>query len=83
MSRRPAGVTQTEVENAVRGVQAAGVRVAEVRILPDGTIVIMSDCGSVGATVPWSIVDALFDDAEREMMRSASSSPTATRRGCG
>lgn len=42
MSRRAARVTQAEVENVVKGVRAAGVRVAEVRILPDWTIRIMS-----------------------------------------
>lgn len=43
MSRRAARVTQAEVENVVRGVQAAGMRVSEVRILPDWTIVISSE----------------------------------------
>jgi hypothetical protein len=43
MTRRAARVTQTEVENVIKGVKAAGVRVAEVRILPDWTIVISSE----------------------------------------
>jgi hypothetical protein len=42
MTRRAARVTQSEVENVVKGVQAAGMRVSEVRILPDWTIVISS-----------------------------------------
>lgn len=43
MTRRAARVTQAEVENVVKGVQAAGMRVSEVRILPDWTIVISSE----------------------------------------
>lgn len=43
MSRRPARVTQKEVENAVRGFEATGKRAVEIRILPDGTIVVSSE----------------------------------------
>ena len=42
MSRRPARVTQKEVENAVRGFEAAGKRAVEIRVLPDGTIIVSS-----------------------------------------
>jgi hypothetical protein len=42
MSRRPARFTQAEVESAIRAAQSAGLTVAEARVLPDGTIVIVS-----------------------------------------
>lgn len=66
MSRRPARVTQKEVENAVRGFEATGKRVAEVRILPDGTIVVRSGGDSISSeTITAAEVDALLDEAER------------------
>jgi hypothetical protein len=64
MSRAAARVTQKEVENAVRGFEAAGKRVAEMRVLPDGTIVVSSEFAAARETVPPSIVDALLDEAE-------------------
>lgn len=65
MSRRPARVTQTEVENAVRGARAAGLAVAEVRILPDGTIIVSSQPHSEPN-------DALRDqETIKERLRSA------------
>jgi len=58
MTRRAARVTQAEIENVVKGVQAAGVRVAEVRILPDWTIVISSEAEKDhGAALGASVLD--------------------------
>ena len=64
MTRRAARVTQTEVENTVRGFEAAGKRAAEIRVLPDGTIVVSSDFTAARETLSASSVDALLDEAE-------------------
>ncbi len=41
-----ARIIQSDVTRAVRGVLAAGVNVAGIRIMPDGEIVILSEVGA-------------------------------------
>ncbi len=38
MGNRPARVTEADVRRAVRGAESAGLKVAAVRVEPDGTV---------------------------------------------
>jgi hypothetical protein len=49
--RQPSNIRQTDVTRAVRGVRAAGVDVARVKINKAGTIVIETAHGSGGAEI--------------------------------
>lgn len=53
-NRKPRGrgrFTQAEITRAIRGAQKAALQIAAVRILPDGTILIIP--GTPASVAPW------------------------------
>lgn len=57
MSRRKAKFTQSEVESAIRAAQAAELPISEIKVLPDGTIVIVSDPPAADCGWPDELLD--------------------------